>query len=548
MLQQPILNDRTIWLQLFICLVIGAAISVALGQDANFDLRNYHIYTPYSILTGRFDVDVLPAGAQTTTNPTLDFLYLWLATGPLAYYPRVLAAVMGLWYGLLVFVVLRLAMFLFGDIPSPERSLLIALGTLTAVTGAVTFSQIGTTFNDIPAGMMILAGLLLILKSLDAPGAQLLPDKKGLLAGGLLFGLSAGCKLTGGIYAPAMCLALLAALPPRAWMRACAFFSAGWLAGFIPPFSWWGWMLWSRFGNPVFPLLNNIFRSPLIAPVSYINKSFFPHDVWQGLAYPFFWAWRVRENLVIEPAFRDPRMAIAYAAFIALAAPALIGTFCRLGARTPPENPAPAGLTRAQRTALAFLVLSYIAWLVTFCIIRYAVVIEAMAVLGTIIMIRPLAQQFSPRFARQTAVAFALLACIVSLSLTHYMRWERVPYGNKVFDVDMSWTPPNALFVTVGRPVAYLAAFVPPEAHARFVDYDLISGQYDWPLGKKAGDMLRTNPGPIIVLVTGDIMLSLMKFTPIKRLAVQLGSCRTIRSNLDFPLNQPILACNASRI
>nr|NCR13794.1 hypothetical protein [Microcystis aeruginosa SX13-11]NCR59966.1 hypothetical protein [Microcystis aeruginosa LL13-06] len=36
-------------------------ISVILGQDVSWDLRNYHFYNPYMLLTGRFKYDVLPA-------------------------------------------------------------------------------------------------------------------------------------------------------------------------------------------------------------------------------------------------------------------------------------------------------------------------------------------------------------------------------------------------------------------------------------------------------------------------------------------------------
>jgi hypothetical protein len=74
------------WDQLAICLVIGAALSVAAGQDANWDLRNYHLYSAYSILTGQFDRDIFSADFQSAYNPTLDFPYVLLAMGPLAHW------------------------------------------------------------------------------------------------------------------------------------------------------------------------------------------------------------------------------------------------------------------------------------------------------------------------------------------------------------------------------------------------------------------------------------------------------------------------------
>src|SRR5687767_13972866 len=36
-------------------------LNLTLGQDANWDLRNYHWYNAYSFLNGRFGFDVVPA-------------------------------------------------------------------------------------------------------------------------------------------------------------------------------------------------------------------------------------------------------------------------------------------------------------------------------------------------------------------------------------------------------------------------------------------------------------------------------------------------------
>jgi hypothetical protein len=53
-------------------IALGAA-AVALGQDTNWDLRNYHLYNGYAALTGRLDRDIAPAQIQTYLNPTLTF-------------------------------------------------------------------------------------------------------------------------------------------------------------------------------------------------------------------------------------------------------------------------------------------------------------------------------------------------------------------------------------------------------------------------------------------------------------------------------------------
>jgi len=539
---------RSPLIMLMICFVMGALVSVACGQDANFDLRNYHIYNVYNVLAGRFDVDFFPAGSQTGYNPTLDFPYVLLALGPLAHYPRLLAAFMGLWYGALIFVTLQMASRLFVIFPKQERPFLILLGTLTAVTGAVTLSEVGTTLDDISTGMLVLAGLFLILKSFDnAKGNEGIPHLKHLFTAGVLFGLSAGLKLTGSIYALAICLTLLAFLRPPIWIKACALFSMGWLSGFLPPFSWWAWKLWTRFQNPFFPIFNNVFKSPLFPPFDMMDNRFFPRNALQWMAYPLYWAFHAQENLVIEPNFRDPRMGIAYVA---------ISFFIFLGVRRFRRVKTPvrdlflsSGVSRAEAILLVFLILSYMIWLISSSILRYALVIEVLSVLCTIVILEKLVRLYTPHFARTVTTLLIVLTCMISIFGTRYMEWGRVDYGEKVFDVDMSWAEPNTLFIGAGKPIAYLAAFTPPETHARFVGfgYTTVRDDFSWPFGTIPKKMIHDHKGPIKLLITDD-MWPFVRFLPSLGLAMPSGSCKTIKSNLDVPLGKPVYACSIMRV
>ncbi len=38
---------------LVLCLIVGGTVSVLLGQDANWDLKNYHLYNPFAFLNDR---------------------------------------------------------------------------------------------------------------------------------------------------------------------------------------------------------------------------------------------------------------------------------------------------------------------------------------------------------------------------------------------------------------------------------------------------------------------------------------------------------------
>src|SRR5450830_819690 len=54
--------------------------SVLLGQDANYDLYNYHLYNAFAFLNNKLAIDFAPAGSQTYFNPSLDIGYYLLST------------------------------------------------------------------------------------------------------------------------------------------------------------------------------------------------------------------------------------------------------------------------------------------------------------------------------------------------------------------------------------------------------------------------------------------------------------------------------------
>lgn len=94
------------WLALFvICLLIGGVVSIYLGQDANWDLKNYHLYSAWAYLHHRLATDLFAAGIQSYFAPLLDLPYYLLATQWLPNSPRIVAFFMGLPYGLLLFLV-----------------------------------------------------------------------------------------------------------------------------------------------------------------------------------------------------------------------------------------------------------------------------------------------------------------------------------------------------------------------------------------------------------------------------------------------------------
>src|SRR5438046_6223933 len=222
------------WLPIFLaiaCLSLGALASVFLGQDANWDLRNYHLYNGYAALHGRFPADLAPANLQSWINPTLDIPYAWLALGPLFKHPMLLAGFMGIWYGALIAAVLGIANLLYRRWPTGKRVLATIAATVIASTGAAVLSQAGTTFNEIQTGALVLAAVWLLARELELETGTL-PRATVVVFAGALLGAAAGLKFTSGIFAIAAGLALPASISLRRWLATASLLGAGGVAGF----------------------------------------------------------------------------------------------------------------------------------------------------------------------------------------------------------------------------------------------------------------------------------------------------------------------------
>src|ERR1700748_765546 len=50
-------------------LLAGAAYTWFAGEDINWDWRNYHDYSAFALINGRFHEDAAPAGSQTFLTP-----------------------------------------------------------------------------------------------------------------------------------------------------------------------------------------------------------------------------------------------------------------------------------------------------------------------------------------------------------------------------------------------------------------------------------------------------------------------------------------------
>lgn len=410
-------------IKITICLFIGSALSVYLGQDANFDLLHYHIYNAYAFLNGRHYVDFAPVAFQTYFPPAADVPYYLLATKILPEYPRIVAAFQGLPYGTLLYAALKLNEKLF-----PLSAAIAA--TAIGATAAATFSEIGTVFNDIPIAALIVGAVALLLQ----PRTSWL-----VFCAGLLLGATNGIKLYGAFYGVAATAALFLGSSTRKF-RDTSLFIFGSSISFVAFYVPWGVHLWRVTGNPVYPYFNAIFRSGYYPPET-MSPNMTHLTGWGWILAPISWSQR-HFSLVTEMELRDARLLIALVCFTAIS---LVLMFRSFRGTKPSDN---------QIFILVFACLSYLLWITQFRILRYAIPLEILT--GTLIV-------FFIQMIPVKPIPRHLAAASVFLALWQYTivpQWGRVPFGKRVISVDADPLPKGSLVIVTGQPVGYVIPFL----------------------------------------------------------------------------------------
>jgi hypothetical protein len=359
------------WIALFLSLVVSAAVSVLIGQDVNWDLRNYHIYGGYAFITKRWFYDFAPAQLQTFFNPLLHVLTFLVREH---FSPRSSAVIFGLLQGANIFFVFQISQVLFQRWELRRRTLLSAANAAAGFCAAVNIGEIGATFGDNMASIPMLGGILLFVRYFMSEKSEKRIPILYLGSSGILMGAALALKLTVVVYIIGIALALPAAmlfslkrLRPPLLLAMYGGISIGFLAGY----GVWGFRLYKAYQNPFFPFFNNIFRSPFYAFHNAMDATYIPHS-WQDIfLYPFLFAQKT--SLAGEQMHRDARWALCYIAIMILAAFAL---FRILGKTRKTEARLSAREGRCLFFLAFFITLSYACWQYLFSIYRYLSVLE----------------------------------------------------------------------------------------------------------------------------------------------------------------------------
>lgn len=377
-------------------------LAIALGQDANWDLRNYHYYNAYAFLTDRYAQDLLPAQTPSFYNPTLDLPFFWLATHVPA---RIAGFALGFVQGLnlcLLFIIAHTVLI----VPNPRHKVFVCAGLATlGMLGGGGIAQIGTTFGDNIVSLGVLLSAALIARHHE----RLVLDNIDRMFGlALLFGIPCGAmvglKLPTVIYAVGLCGGMLFIGGRIGRRLALAFaFGVGILVGITLTLGHWAIFLQNHYGSPLFPYFNNFFQAPLAPLTSARDTQFIPRSLHDALLMPFIFA--DSPFRVGEIPWRDWRIPVLYAVLPL----ALILRLCFGRNRAAHDGLAHA---TASRYLLASFALSYVVWLIMFTVYRYAVTLEMVAPLMLVCAIGWLPLKLSTR-----GLLAAVLLAVVSASI-----------------------------------------------------------------------------------------------------------------------------------
>lgn len=441
------------WVLVGVPLLLGRA-SVLLGQDTNWDLRNYHLYGPYALLTGRLGKDLAPAMMQSYFNPLLDVPYYLLAMhGP----PRLAAFVMGAWQGLVFVALVGIAHEVLPPMKPDvaRRDRLAVLLALAGVAASGFLSLLGNTMGDNTTAVLVLAALYGVLRALGT-------GRRGdgrlewgwLLAAGAVMGAAVGLKLTNVIYAVALAAALFAL--PIAWLaraRAEVVFALGGLIGTLATGGFWWLRMWRTFRNPFFPLFNGIFKSPMMDGESIGATRYHAQNHWEKVIWPLVTA-------------ADPKR-LGELAIWQIVWPVLFVLVVAWGCRALYTSVRPRAdepsLAPAARIVIAFLIVAYLAWMLEFNIYRYAIAMSLVAPLGIWLLF---ARLVHPSALRRAATG-TLIACAI-VGLAGFTTWGQAPWAATSFRVDPPIAfddPSHTTIILAGEdaPYGFVVTLLPAE-------------------------------------------------------------------------------------
>lgn len=445
-------------IQLGLLVTVAGLVSVWLGQDANWDLQNYHLYNAFAFLNDRYGLD---SGSvpQWYLNPLIDIPY-YLLVRYVGEYPRLVAFLQGCQAGVVWFILWRLLGKLTNDY---DNLIARTVVWVSACTGSMLISEVGTTFDDIAITAIVLWSVLLLVDYIHDRSKV-----NRLTIAYFLLGIAMGLKLTAAIYLVA---ALISSIFMTRNIKLLVIICIAGVSGVVLSGGWWFLHLQLHYSSPVFPFYNGFFRSDWWPAITIADHRFLPRSILQWLAYPAFWI-KKNQNLVTEVPFADGRMLVGL-----ISALAGFGTYSvqkmqsKLMSRASSTTPVLCGIGNGLRNRwpdlvliCSFFLISYVAWLRMFSIYRYAMPLECLSpVVAFVFAIRlPSSANF-----RRLGVTILCGVVLVMMAFTQYPDWMRVNYSSRVLSVTAPFDYRGATVLAVAGdpPISFSFTQLPGVKH-----------------------------------------------------------------------------------
>ncbi len=427
------------------CIILGIVLCFVFGQDSDWDLSNYHLYNPWAFFTGRIGYDIMPCGVQSYINPVIDFP-LYFLVKYFNNHPYFIEAVQSVWYGISVFFIYKISKIIFNSENKKLNYFLIFISVLLGATNIVAIMEIGLSYGDLVTSSFILAALYFYLKGLYSEESS--KKLSILFLSSFLFGFVTGLKVTGAIFFLTFLILHIVYLIKNKEniLKQLLIITAGFGIGFLITGLWWYILIWSKFKNPFFPMMNNIFKSEFALPLSHADLRHFPQTVMGYIFYPFYWIFapddRPYVSFVIEAKNIDYRPVFVYIFSVII----VIREFFLKITKSSQTY------TNSEKIILyitLFTVISYIFWLNTSCILRYIMPLEMLSgvcIAGGLYFL----------FKNKSKILVILISILTLFTLfsTKYINPEiggyRIPFGEKFIFTQSHNFPDNAVVCLCG--------------------------------------------------------------------------------------------------
>ncbi len=513
------------------------------GKDLNWDQINYHFYSGYSAFTDRFDQDLLPASVQSYLVPYAHAPFYLLVA---AQWPALAVGVaLAVLHSISLWMLYEFAR-LMPRPPGIAGRVQSAFGLVLGVLSPIFLTQVGSSFSDIVTCAPMMIAIVLLARGHHVPvpaagaaGVSSLPVRSVVFAG-LFAGWAVGWKATNLAFALGAAMLIVVAPSAAAQrLRSLVVYGLAGGAGAVIAAGPWMWRVHREFGNPLFPLFNQIFRSPQFDPVPIALDRFVPNGLLETLLAPF--RMMMPRSFVY---FEIPTVDTRYAVFLLLGIGALLfaalardGWQRRASRIAALEGTGQPGAGRLLAGSVLMFAIAWLIWSRTSGNGRY--------MLPLTLLVGPLVAASIWRLSASTRWATYATALLVFVQATVVLlgsqwRWNDAPWGGSWFKVELPapLAREPALFLAIDTQTA---SFLVPALHPRS-SYVAIESQYplvpDAPLAARferlrarhaktwvVGEVLgfKSGSGPILPVESAD--RSLRRFG----LRLEPSGCRTIR-------------------